>query len=113
MSSDKELVVYTRSSFCPYQRKADRVFKQYDLNPRILLIDQDREAEGRVVAWTGYKSVPTIIAARPGEVLPYEEPAPLTTDQSPRGIDRGSMITEADEVQLEKWLRRHGFIGEA
>jgi glutaredoxin len=107
---DKELVVYSRTSFCPYQRKADRVFQKYDLNPRTLMIDQDEEAERRVLGWTGFKSVPTIIAARPGEDLPYEEPAPLSTGQSPRGIDRGSMITEANELQLEEWLRKHGFI---
>jgi glutaredoxin len=107
---DKEMVVYSRTSFCPYQRKADRVFKKYDLSPRTLMIDQDAEAERRVLDWTGFKSVPTIIAARPGEDLPYEEPTPLPAGQSPRGIDRGSMITEATEIQLEEWLRKHGFI---
>ena len=68
------------------------------------------EAERRVLDWTGFKSVPTIIAARPGEDLPCEEPAPLPKGSSPRGIDRGSMITEASEEQLETWLRKHGFI---
>ena len=106
----KELVVYTRSTFCPYQRRADRVFEKYNLPHRTILINQDPEAEQRVLNWTGFKSVPTIIVARPGEVVPYEEPAPLEKGKSPRGIDRGSMITEATEEQVEAWLRKHGFI---
>jgi len=53
--------------------------------------------------------VPTIIVARPGEDLPFEEPTPLTGD-SPRNIDRGSMITEPGEIQLEEWLRKHGVL---
>ncbi len=112
MSEDKELVVYTRSTFCPYQRKADRVFEKFSLTPRTILIDKDNQAEQRVVDWTGFKSVPTIIVARQGEDLPYEEPAPLEKAASPRGVDRGSMITEANERQLEAWLQRHGFIEE-
>ena len=112
MTEDKELVVYTRSTYCPYQAKADRVFERYGLSPRRLLIDKDADAEKRVVAWTGFKSVPTIIAAHPGEDLPYEEPEPLPKGSSPRGIDRGTMITEASEEQLEGWLARHGFIAQ-
>jgi len=109
---DKEILVYTRSLFCPYQRRADRVFERYNLTPRSILIDQDPEAEARVIGWTGFKSVPTIVVVRPGELLPYEEPAPLEVGASPRGIDRGSMITEATEEQLVEWLLRHGFISE-
>ena len=110
MPEDKELVVYTRSTFCPYQRKADRVFDRYNLAHRTVLINVDPEAERRVLNWTGFRSVPTIIVARPGEDVPYEEPAPLAAGKSPRGLDRGSMITEASEEQLEAWLLKHGFI---
>ncbi len=110
MPDDKELVVYTRSTFCPYQAKADRVFEKYGLNPRTIYIDRDAAAEKQVISWTGFKSVPTIIAARMGESLPFEAPAPLEGGGSPRGIDRGSMITEAGEIELEKWLRKNGFI---
>ncbi len=110
MSEDKELVVYTRSTYCPYQAKADRVFDKYKVPHRTILIDQDRQAEQRVIAWTGFKSIPTILVARRGEDVPYEEPTPLAKDASPRGIDRGSMITEATEEQLTAWLQKHGFI---
>jgi glutaredoxin len=110
MPEDKELVVYTRSTFCPYQAKANRVFEQYGLDPRTIYIDRDTDAEKRVVEWTGFKSVPTIIIARKGEDLPFEAPAPLEKGGSPRGIDRGSMITEAGEIELRKWLQKTGFI---
>jgi glutaredoxin len=110
MNTDKELVVYSRTTFCPYIQKARRVFKQYGLPIREIMIDQFPEALDRVVKWTGYKSVPTIIIANPGEILPYEEPTPLEPGSTPRGVDRGSMITEPYENELEEWLRKHGFI---
>jgi len=104
-----ELVMYSRTRPCPFVRTAKRVLDRENIPYREIFIDQDPEAEQRVIAWTGFKSVPTIIVARPGEVLPYEEPEPLTAP-SPRGIDRGSMITEPGEVTFEKWLRKHGFL---
>ncbi len=110
MPEDKELIVYVRASYCPYQARASRVFEKYRLAPREVLIDTDPEAMRRVMEWTGFKSVPTIIVARPGEVLPVEEPAPLPKGHSPRGIDRGWMITEASEDELTAWLHKHGFI---
>ena len=48
--------------------------------------------------------------AQPGEDVPYETPAPLARGASPRGVDRGSMITEATEDELANWLRKHGVI---
>lgn len=107
---DKEIVMYGRSSFCPFQKIAYRVFEKHKLNVREIMTDKDPEAEERVLEWTGYKSVPTIIIVQPGEDLPYEDPAPLEKGTSPRGVDRGSMITEPGEVALTAWLRKHGFI---
>jgi glutaredoxin len=105
-----EVVMYSRSSSCPFVRTAKRVFDRENVPYREVYIDQDADAEQRVIAWTGYKSVPTIIVARTGEDLPFEEPEPLEAGASPRGIDRGSMITEPGEIKLEGWLRQHGFI---
>ncbi len=110
MPADKEIVVYKRSTYCPYQGRAERVFDRYAVPHRDIVIDEDPQAAQRVVDWTGFRSVPTIIVARPGEDLPLEEPAPLPRGDSPRGIDRGTMITEASEEQLIAWLTRHGFI---
>ena len=110
MTQEKELIVYTRSTFCPYQAKADRVFRKYSIEPRTIFINQDPEMEARVVSWTGFKSVPTINVAKSGDDMPFEEPVPQPQGESPRGIDRGSMITEANEDQLTAWLTKHGFI---
>jgi hypothetical protein len=77
---------------------------------RDIMIDQNEEAARRVKSWTGFQSVPTIIVARRGEDVPYEEPAPLPVGGSPRGVDRGSMITEPSEEDLVNWLKHNGFI---
>lgn len=110
MPEDKELVVYNRTSGCPYWSTARRVLERHQVSYRQIMIDQDETAMQRVLDWTGFKSIPTIIVVNPGEDLPYEEPAPLEKGKSPRGIDRGSMITEAREAELEAWLRKHSFI---
>lgn len=110
MPDDRELVVYTRSGFCPYQSHANRVFRKYGLTPRTILIDGDVTLIDRVVTWTGFRSVPTIIVAAPGSDQPLEAPAALPKGASPRGVDRGYMITEARMDELEAWLAKHGFI---
>ncbi len=106
---DLEIVMYTRTTPCPYIRTAKRVLDRANIPYREIFIDQDPAAKQRVIDWTGFQSVPTLIVARPGEDLPHEAPAPLD-DSSPKGIDRGSMITEAGEMQLEDWLKKHGFM---
>ncbi|MCC6799404.1 MAG: glutaredoxin family protein [Anaerolineae bacterium] len=105
-----EIVMYSRFSPCPYVRSAKRVLERERIPYRELYIDEDPAAKQRVIEWTGFQSVPTIILAQPGEILPYEEPQPLASGASPKGVDRGTMITEPGEVQLENWLRRHGFM---
>ena len=108
---DYELVMYSRFSPCPYVRTAKRVLEREHVAYREIYIDQDDTAKQRVIAWTGFQSVPTIIVARPGEIEPITAPESLAPGSSPKGIDRGSMITEPGEIQLEKWLKKHGFIG--
>ncbi|MBN1680820.1 MAG: glutaredoxin family protein [Anaerolineae bacterium] len=105
-----ELVMYSRLSSCPFVRTAKRVLDRENIPYREIYIDEDDTAKQRVIDWTGYRAVPTIIVAHPGEDLPYEDPEPLPQGSSPRGIDRGSMITEPGELKLEKWLRKHRFM---
>lgn len=112
MAPDKEIVVYDRTRGCPFSRIARRILKEHQIEFREIMIDKDSKAKKRVKDWTGFESIPTVIVANPGEDLPYQEPAPLERGTSPRGIDRGSMITEANSSEFEKWLRKHGFIGE-
>ncbi|HLA45128.1 MAG TPA: glutaredoxin [Aggregatilineales bacterium] len=107
---DKELVMYSRSTPCPFVATAKQVLVKENLPFRELLIDEDDTARQRVRQWTGFDSVPTIIIAVEGQILPYEKQEPLEEGHSPRGIDRGSMITEPSAAQLQTWLQKHGLL---
>ena len=108
----RELVMYSRTTSCPFVTLAKRVLNDYGVTYREIFTDKDGEARQRVLDWTGFLSVPTLLVAETGSLLPYEEPAPLERGRSPRGIDRGTMITEPNIEELTRWLRRHHFITE-
>jgi hypothetical protein len=108
--TDKELVMYGRSYGCPFITTAKRVLAQYHVPYRELQIDIDPIAKQRVLDWTGFLSVPTLVVAYRGEDTPYTDFEPLPHGASPRGIDRGPMLTEASSRELEDWLQKHGFI---
>src|SRR5664279_5082925 len=108
-----ELIMYARTTPCPFVSLAKRVLETENVPYRELFIDKDQELEDRVVNWTGFLSVPTLVVAYPGEDLPYTEPAFLEKGATPRGVDRGPMLTEPAEDQLISWLRRYGFVSEA
>ena|SRR3989338_5872071 len=108
--ADKELVVYSRTMPCPNCEVAKRVLDEQGIRYREIMIDLDPAAAARVEQWTGFQSVPTLVAARPGEVLPLSEPRPLEPGRSPRGVDRGPLITEPDALGLQHWLRSQGFV---
>jgi GrpB-like predicted nucleotidyltransferase (UPF0157 family)/glutaredoxin len=107
---EKELVMYSRSYACPFVSTARQVLQQRNIPYREIYIDHDAGARDQVLAWTGFLSVPTLIVAHPGEILPLAEPQSLAPGTSPRGIDRGAMITEPSARQFEAWLQKHGFI---
>lgn len=108
---DKELVMYTRTTGCPFVSIAKRVLTEENVAYREIFIDQDPAARDRVKAWTGFLSVPTLVIARVGSDLPIEEPSPLPDGIiSPQGVDRGAMITEPRDNQLRAWLYKHGLI---
>lgn len=104
--------MYSRTSGCPFITTAKRVLSDYAIAYNEVYIDRDNEARARVLEWTGFLSVPTLVIAEPGEQLPYEPVEPLERGTSPRGIDRGAMLTEPSRAELERWLLRHGFISE-
>lgn len=108
--SNYDLVMYSRTSPCPFVSLAKRVLEREGIPWRELYIDQDSRYETRVLEWTGFLSVPTLVVANPGEDLPLTPPTPLPPNASPRGVDRGAMLTEPVEEQLIAWLRRHGFL---
>lgn len=107
-----ELIMYSRSTGCPFVSLAKRVLEDYALDYHEIFIDRDERARERVRLWTGFLSVPTLVIAPPGEITPFSEPSPLEKGKSPRGIDRGSMITEPNMAQLLDWLKQHGLIEE-
>lgn len=108
--TDKELVMYSRTYGCPYISTAKRVLKEYDVPYREIMIDKDPIAKQRVLDWTGFLSVPTMIIANQGEDLPYTDVIPLAAGTSPRGVDRGVMLTEATAEQVKTWLCKQGLI---
>lgn len=108
----KQLVMYSRSIPCPYVHIATNVLAQFDVAYQEVLIDTDEVALENVLHWTGFLSVPTLVVAEEGSVLPHTPPAQLLKGHSPKGIHRGSMITEPNRYQLIQWLAEHGFIGQ-
>jgi glutaredoxin len=108
--SQKHLIMYSRTWGCPFITTAKQVLSDYQVPYTEIFIDQDPLAKERVIAWTGFQSVPTLVVAEMGQVTPYEPPSYLPFGETPRGVDRGTMLTEAGHEQLLGWLKRHGFI---
>jgi hypothetical protein len=73
-------------------------------------IKADRDAAARVRKWVGFESVPTVVIAEGESLEPYEPPNPLPAGASPRGVDRGSMITEASRAELRAWLVKNDLL---
>ena len=102
------LVVYGRSSFCPDMMRWDHWLKRNPVDHVAFDIDTDRDALAKVVAWTGHQSVPTLVIAADDGVDPIEVPSDLPEGRGPRGVDRGTMLTEPNPGQVEVFLERHG-----
>ncbi len=101
--------MYTRAG-CAMVGLAKRILNDYHVPYHEIIIDRDTKARQWVMHVTGFLSVPTLVVANPGEIVPYEEPLPLERGASPRGINRGAIITEPNMTQLTDWLQQHGFI---
>ena len=106
----KELVMYSRSSGCPAVRVAKRILDEHKVPYREVYIDKSEQANQRLKIWTGFGSVPTLVVSREGEEVPIQEPRGLVVGESPRGKNRGSMISEPNGDELKDWLREQGFI---
>ena len=107
------LVVYV-STWCYNCSDTRDALKKWGVPAEYVDIDKDATAARQVLAWTGYRSVPTLLIAEEGSLEPYEAPALLAPGASPHGIDRGSMLTEPSRAQLRGWLIAHGLLsGEA
>ncbi len=109
--SDKALIMYSRTFPCPDCERARRLLQEHGVDFREVMIDLDPAARSFVERTTGHRAVPTLVVARPGEAEPADAPRPLEQGRSPRGVDRGTVITEPDMIALRRWLEKHGFIG--
>ena len=107
---EKEIVMYARRSYCASVALARDVLERYNIPYRELSIDDDLAIAARVKAWTHHYSVPTLIIANRGEDFPYEDFLPRPTHRTIKGYDRGPMITEPNNRDLEDWLHKHGFL---
>jgi glutaredoxin len=107
---EKEIVMYIRTSYCPGVALARDVMSRYNIPYREINIDDDPLLAARLKAWTHHYSVPTLIIANPGEDLPSTDFLPRPTDRSIRGYDRGPLISEPNNRDLENWLHKHGFL---
>jgi len=108
--TDKTLIMYSRTIPCPDCERARRLLQEHAVPFQEVMIDLEPSARAFVEALTGFRAVPTLVVARPGESSPLAAPRPLEPGRSPRGVDRGPVITEPDMVALRRWLMGHGFI---
>lgn len=107
----KRIVVYM-SPWCSSSADTQRALKEWGLSATFVNIKEDRAAAGRLRELVGFESVPTVVIAEEDSCEPCEPPAVLAKGSSPRGVDRGSLITEATRVQLRSWLVKQGLLAE-
>jgi glutaredoxin len=105
----RQVVAYV-SPWCPNCIDAREALKGWGVECTFIDIKRDYEAAKKVRTWTGFESVPTLVIAEEGGVEPYEAPADLARGASPRGVDRGVMLTEPTRAQLQAWLTKHGIL---
>ena len=104
------LVVYVRRAFCPDVKRTREYLARNSIPHVEVDADADPAARERVRAWTGFLSFPTLVIAEGDSLEPVVPPAPLRKGQSPRDVDRGSMLTEPSSTALEAFLKRHGLL---
>ena len=109
----KTLIFINRTIGCPLATLARRVLEDYGVPFTERFYDTEPDVKSRLLQWTGFLSVPTIYVVDSDLNQPETPPSPLEHGASPRGIDRGSMITEPSADQLLDWLVKHGFVAAA
>jgi glutaredoxin len=100
------------SPWCSSSADTQRALKEWGVPATFVNIKEDRAAATRLRGWVGFESVPTVVLAEEGALEPFATPEPLPAGSSPRGIDRGSLITEATRIQLRAWLVKQGVLQE-
>jgi glutaredoxin len=103
------LVLYM-SPWCINCLDTQEALSEWQVAHKVIDIKKDKAAAGRVRTWTGFESVPTLILAEGESAEPCQPPTPLASGISPRGIDRGTMLTEPNRKQLRAWLVKNGML---
>ena len=85
---EKEIVMYTRSSYCPGVALARDLMNRYKVSYREVSIDNDPAMAARVKEWTYHYSIPTIVIANAGEDVPYTDFLPRPTQRTIKGSRR-------------------------
>ena len=93
-------MLYTVTLGCPYISIAQKTLSEYKISFREIFIDKHDKTRQYLLSWTDFLSIPTLIVVNTGDNLPYQAPAHLKKGQSPRGINRGTIITEAYRDEL-------------
>lgn len=107
---DQTLIMYSRTIPCPDCERTRALLTENAVPFREVMIDLDPEARSYVEKLTGFRAVPTLVVAPPNAAEPVVTPKPLEHGRSPRGVDRGPVITEPDMISLRRWLAKHGFL---
>jgi glutaredoxin len=107
----KHVTVYV-SPWCSASKDTERALKEWQVPATIVNIKEDRASAALVKQWVGFESVPTVVITNGNSGEPFEPPAALAPGTSPRGVDRGSVLTEANRTQLRAWLVKHGLMTE-
>ncbi len=103
------LVMYM-SPWCINCLDAQEALAEWGVSYVNIDIKKDPTAARRVRTWTGFESVPTLVICDEGSMEPCTPPAALSAGTSPRGVDRGTMLTEPTRKQLRAWLVKHGVL---
>lgn len=107
---DKQIIMYSRRTFCPGVALARDLMQRYNVTYHEVDITSDETASVRLQRWTNSHPVPTLIVANEGEDVPYTDILPLGENQPLKGQDRGPIISEPTNRDLENWLHKHGFL---
>lgn len=110
--NDVELVMYGRRFGCMDQLRATAWLQEHDVPYRFVDIGDDDKAAFHLERWVGYRSVPTFVVAASGEKTPIDRPEPLN-GRRPRGVNRGTLITEPTPEQLAEFLLQHDLLAES
>ena len=98
------------SPWCSQSQDTQRALGEWGVPFTMVDVKADRDAAARLRKWVGFESVPTVVIAEGESLEPCEPPKPLMPGSGPRGIDRGSMITEASRAELRAFLVKHGLL---